>query len=135
MYRINKLIIWVLHEGKHGLNIILPLFSHYVYGKWLKDQINLPLGSYQLHKAWGNIRNTIKGEIIMYFQSTINVYSLILHEWWVALIKFMVGPTIHVRGELRIYGTLRVLNNFPNQRCVMETLENSNFILEENLII
>ena len=26
MYRINKLIIWVLHEGKHGLNIILPLF-------------------------------------------------------------------------------------------------------------
>ena len=37
-------------------------------------------------------------EIIVYSQSTINVCSLISHEWWVPLIKFMVGPTIHVRG-------------------------------------
>ena len=25
--------------------------------------------------------------------------SLLSHEWWVLLIKFMVEPTIHVRGE------------------------------------
>ena len=39
------------------------------------------------------------GEIIVYSQSTINVYSLLSHKWWVLLIKFMVGLTIHVRGE------------------------------------
>ena len=38
-------------------------------------------------------------EIIVYFQSTINVYSLLSHEWWVSLIKFMMGPTIHVKEE------------------------------------
>ena len=27
-------------------------------------------------------------------------------------IKFMVGPTIHVRGRVHIYDTLRVFNNF-----------------------
>ena len=36
-----------------------------------------------------------------------------LHKWWVLLIKFMVGPTIHVRWGVRIYGTLEVPNNFP----------------------
>ena len=35
----------------------------------------------------------------MYSRSTINAYSLISHEWWVLLIKFMVEPTIYVRGE------------------------------------
>ena len=37
-------------------------------------------------------------EIIVYFRSTINAYSLLSYEWWVPLIKFMVRPTIHVRG-------------------------------------
>ena len=37
-------------------------------------------------------------KIIRYFRSTINAYSLLSHEWWVLLIKFMVGPTIPVRG-------------------------------------
>ena len=37
-------------------------------------------------------------EIIVYFRSTINACSLLSHEWWIPLIKFMVGPTIHVRG-------------------------------------
>ena len=37
-------------------------------------------------------------EIIVYSRGTINVYSLLSHEWWVSLIKFMVGLTIHVRG-------------------------------------
>ena len=37
-------------------------------------------------------------EIIVYSQSTINAYFLFSHEWWVTLIKFVVGPTIHVRG-------------------------------------
>ena len=36
-------------------------------------------------------------EIIVYSQSTINAYSLLSHGWWVPLIKFMMGPTIHVR--------------------------------------
>ena len=40
-----------------------------------------------------------RGEIIVYSRNTINVYSLLSHEWCVLLIKFMVGPTIHVRGE------------------------------------
>ena len=37
-------------------------------------------------------------EIIVYFRSTINACSIFSHEWWVPLIKFMVGPTIYVRG-------------------------------------
>ena len=36
-------------------------------------------------------------EIIVYSRSTINVYSLLSHEWWVPLIKFMIGLTIYVR--------------------------------------
>ena len=37
-------------------------------------------------------------EIIVYYRNTINTYSLLSQEWWVPLIKFMVEPTIHVRG-------------------------------------
>ena len=37
-------------------------------------------------------------EIIVYSWNTINVYSLLSREWWAPLIKFMMGPTIHVRG-------------------------------------
>ena len=37
-------------------------------------------------------------EIIMYSRSIINACcSLLSHEWWILLIKFMVGPAIHVR--------------------------------------
>ena len=43
-------------------------------------------------------RNPISGKIIVYSRSTINTYSLLSHEWWVLLIKFMVGSTIYVRG-------------------------------------
>ena len=38
-------------------------------------------------------------EIIVYSRNTINTCSLLSHEWWVPLIKFMMGPTIHVRWE------------------------------------
>ena len=41
----------------------------------------------------------VKGEIILYSQSTINAYSLLSHKLWVPLIKFMMRPTIHVRGK------------------------------------
>ena len=41
--------------------------------------------------------NSLIREIIVYSPSTINAYSLLSHEWWVSLIKFMVGPTIYVR--------------------------------------
>ena len=46
------------------------------------------LSQYSLHR----------GEIIVYSRNTINAYSLLSHEWWVPLIKFIVGPTIYVRG-------------------------------------
>ena len=36
-------------------------------------------------------------EIIVYSQSTINACSLLSHELWVPLIKFMVRHTIYVR--------------------------------------
>ena len=39
------------------------------------------------------------GEIIVYSWSTINAYSLLSHEWWIPLIKFMMGPIIYVRGR------------------------------------
>ena len=55
----------------------------------------------------------------MYSQSTINACSLLSHEWWVPLIKFMVKPTIHLR--VRIYGTPGVPNNFPNLRPYVVT--------------
>ena len=48
------------------------------------------------------VDTTADGEIIIYFRSTINMYSLIPHEWWVTLIKFMVRPTIHVREETHV---------------------------------
>ena len=47
-------------------------------------------------------------EIIVYSRSTINAYSLLSHEWWVLLIKFMVGPTIHMKkgsAHLRYSGS------------------------------
>ena len=59
----------------------------------------------------------LEWKIIVYFQSNINAYSLLSHEWWVLLIKFMVRPTIHVRGgggRVRIYGILGVPINFPS---------------------
>ena len=48
-------------------------------------------------REWGR-RRSMRGEIIVYSWSTINTYSLFSHEWWVPLIKFMVRPTIYVRG-------------------------------------
>ena len=45
------------------------------------------------------VHRHIHGEIIVYFRNTINACSLLSHEWWVLLIKFMVEPTIHVREE------------------------------------
>ena len=58
--------------------------------------------------------NTIRlfGEIIVYYQSTINTYSILSQKWWVPLIKLMVGPTIYVKGGSCIYGTLGIPNNF-----------------------
>ena len=45
--------------------------------------------------------------INQYFRSTMNEYSLISHEWWVSLIKFIVRPTIHVRGGITHLFVLR----------------------------
>ena len=38
-------------------------------------------------------------EIIVYSWSIINANFFLSHEWWVSLIKFMMGPTIHVSVE------------------------------------
>ena len=48
------------------------------------------------------VDTTADGEIIIYSLSTINMYSFISREWWVPLIKFMVEPTIHVRGGTHV---------------------------------
>jgi len=45
------------------------------------------------------LSNYFQREIIVYSRSTRNAYSLLLHEWWVLLIKFMVEPIIYVRGK------------------------------------
>ena len=52
--------------------------------------------TYQITKIWKDIP---LWKIIVYSWSIINAYSLLSHEWWVPLIKFMVGPTIHVGEE------------------------------------
>ena len=52
-------------------------------------------------------------KIIVYSWSIINAYSFFSHEWRVPLIKFMVGPTIHLRGGVRICDILEISNNFP----------------------
>ena len=54
------------------------------------------LNNYPKERCWSGPYRL--GEIIVYSQNTINAYSLLLYEWWVPLIKFMVGPTIYVRG-------------------------------------
>ena len=46
-------------------------------------------------------------EIIVYSRNTINVYFLLSHEWWVPLIKFMLGLTIYVREEEYAFMVLR----------------------------
>ena len=51
-------------------------------------------------------------KIIVYSWSTINACSLPSHEYWVPLIKFMVGPFMWEEG-VRIYGISGVPNNFP----------------------
>ena len=42
-----------------------------------------------------NFRET--REIIVYSWNIINAYSLISHEWWISLIKFMMKFAIHIR--------------------------------------
>ena len=44
-----------------------------------------------------HLLQSTKRKIIVYSQSIINAYSLLSHEWWTPLIKFMMGPTIYVR--------------------------------------
>ena len=65
----------------------------------------------------------------MYFRNIINVYSLFLHEWWISLIKFMVGSTIHVRWKICIYGTPGVPNNFPIFLIILYSLSFYLFII------
>ena len=48
--------------------------------------------------SFSKINSIQTREIIVYSLSTINACSLLSHKWWIPLIKFMVGPTIYVRG-------------------------------------
>ena len=69
------------------------LFIFYRKERFIKLVVLLPKQHYQRKKL------LFYGEIIVYSRSTIIMYSLLSHEWWVLLIKFMVGPTIHMREE------------------------------------
>ena len=51
-------------------------------------------------------------KIIVYSWSTINVYFLFSHEWWVPLIKFLWDSPFMWENGLLIYNTMRVTNNF-----------------------
>ena len=55
--------------------------------------------------------------IIVYSRSIINTCSFLSHEWWVQLIKFMVGPTIHVRGVEHAFMVLREYLIIFHYRC------------------
>ena len=97
---------------KQGLNNWIGLFICYFIGSILKVFILVWYGIFLAHQLGTNTGNGIrfhngcpiycmshlwyvyinKRKIIIYYQSIIN-------EWWVPLIKFMVGPTIHVRGR------------------------------------
>ena len=49
--------------------------------------------------SFSKINSIQTREIIVYSRSTINACFLLSHKWWIPLIKFMVGPTIYMRGE------------------------------------
>ena len=77
------------------------------------------------HPAENVLKRVNSWEIIVYSQSTINAYSLLSHEWWVPLIKFMIGIH-HLCEGVCIYDILRVPNNFSKFFCFIILLgENS----------
>ena len=45
------------------------------------------------------------------------MYFLLLYEWWVPLIKFIIELTIHVREGSTHLSTPGVPNNFPERGC------------------
>ena len=95
-----------IKNGSHNTiytfkNYFVTVFSVLVFN-FSKNKLNpnTPIVSdgFRFLEKQQNFTNKIE-EIIVYFQSIINAYSLLLHEWWVTLIKFMVDPlTIHVKG-------------------------------------
>ena len=74
---------------------------HNKWSRWYVFVINSSQNN--IDSRW----NMIYRKIIVYSWGTINAYSLFSHEWWVQLIKFMVGPTIHVRGVEHAFIVLR----------------------------
>ena len=52
----------------------------------------------KLESATNNATLSQNQKINVYSRSTLNMCSLVSHEWWVPPIKLMMGPTIHVRG-------------------------------------
>ena len=92
-----------------------------------------------------NIYIYIYREIIVYSRSTINAYSLLSHEWWVPLIKFIVGPTIHMRrGSAHLWYS-GVPNNFPRYKegfrdrskkfaKMLQTFSSSSFCLTQHAV-
>ena len=86
---------------------LISLAGHYldsVACVHIMQRINLIVFNlYAFFNFWAFISGCLDRKIIVYSWSTINAYSLLSHKWWVPLIKFMMEPTIHVRGERREY--------------------------------
>ena len=106
MVRVNFFIfyfyIWREREGVEEKRRLKSLgFGHQTVKPIPSSWYTIECTSFRTWKVLGNVNGCywFKGEIIVYSRSTINAYSLISHEWWVPLIKFIVEPTIHVRGE------------------------------------
>ena len=88
--------IWNYVKFYEKLFNTLVLMLHYLV--WLMtSNKNLICGTHYLVKMKENC--SYLWEIIVYSRSIINTYSLLLHEWWVLLIKFIMRPTIHMRWE------------------------------------
>ena len=109
LFTIPQIILFsnfFIKNGSHNTiytfkNYFVTVFSVLVFN-FSKNKLNpnTPIVSdgFRFLEKQQNFTNKIE-EIIVYFQSIINAYSLLLHEWWVTLIKFMVDPlTIHVKG-------------------------------------
>ena len=110
---------WNCHRLFHQNYVSFVFWYRWLYGVWFCVQSNLWLNlttsySFKWDFLWSlvhglivwdiyilfqNLGYLIYREIIVYSRSTINACSLLSHKWWTPLIKFMMGPTIHVRGE------------------------------------
>ena len=75
------------------------MYSFFFLKTWISTGCRINRFNFQSYSTCHATVYLLLREIIVYFRSIINVYSLLSYEWWVPLIKFMMKPTIHVRGR------------------------------------